>query len=409
MKRVVITGLGVVTPVGLSKEVFWSSLLEGRSGVSSITRFDTSGFSVRIAAELKDFFPEKLLSPKRARRLDRYAQFAICASIEAVKDSGLNLSRENRERIGVITGSGVGGIETLEKQHEKLLNSSPGFVSPFFIPMMITNSASAEISIEFGLNGPSFCVASACASSGHAIGEAYRMIKEGLVDVMITGGTDAAVTPLAIAGFANMKAISQRNDEPEKASRPFDRDRDGFVLGEGAGILVLEELDHAIGRGRKPYCEIVGTGISSDAYHITAPDPNAKEATRAMKLALKEARLETVDYINAHGTSTLLNDKIETTTVKLALGEEHSRRVAISSTKSMVGHLLGAAGACELIVCVLSMRDGVAHHTLNLENADPECDLDYIPDTPREMEIKTSLSNSFGFGGHNSCIVLQRF
>ncbi len=407
MRRVVITGMGALTPIGLSKEEFWKSLLEGKSGVSHITRFNTAGFSVRIAAELKNFSPEKFFPPKRARRLDKYAQFAICASREAIEDSGIDLSKENTEKIGVITGSGVGGIETWEKQHQKLLNDSPRFVSPFFIPMMITNSASAEVSIEFGLKGPSFCVASACASSGHAIGEAYRMIKDGLVDVMIAGGTEAAITPLTVSGFANMKAISTRNEEPEKASRPFDKERDGFVLGEGAGILVLEEYEHAIQRGRKPHCEITGFGMTSDAYHMTAPDPNGIAAAKAIKLALDEAELETVDYINAHGTSTPLNDKIETMAVKLALGEENARRVAISSTKSMIGHLLGAAGACELIVCVLSMRDGIAHPTINLENPDPECDLDYIPNKARKVKINSSLSNSFGFGGHNTCIVLK--
>ncbi|PIP11572.1 MAG: beta-ketoacyl-[acyl-carrier-protein] synthase II [bacterium (Candidatus Stahlbacteria) CG08_land_8_20_14_0_20_40_26] len=407
MRRVVITGMGAVTPIGLSKEEFWRSLLEGKSGVSHITRFDTSGFSVRIAAELKNFSPEKFFPPKKVRRLDRYTQFAICASREAVEDSEIDLSKEDTEKIGVIIGSGIGGIETWEEQHRKLLNDSPRFVSPFFVPMMIINSASAEIGIEFGLKGPNFCVASACASSGHAIGEAYRIIKDRRADVMLTGGTEAAITPTAVAGFANMKAISPRNDEPEKASRPFDKERDGFVLGEGAGILVLEEYEHAITRGKKPYCEVAGFGMTCDAYHITAPDPNGREAARVIKLALGEARLETVDYINAHGTSTPLNDKIETMAVKLALGEKNARKVAISSTKSMIGHLLGAAGACELIACVLSMRDGIAHPTINLENPDPECDLDYVPNKARKIKIESSLSNSFGFGGHNSCIALK--
>ena len=407
MRRVVITGMGAVTPIGLSKEEFWRSLLEGKSGVSHITRFDTSGFSVRIAAELKNFSPEKFFPPKKVRRLDRYTQFAICASREAVEDSEIDLSKEDTEKIGVIIGSGIGGIETWEEQHRKLLNDSPRFVSPFFVPMMIINSASAEIGIEFGLKGPNFCVASACASSGHAIGEAYRIIKDRRADVMLTGGTEAAITPTAVAGFANMKAISPRNDEPEKASRPFDKERDGFVLGEGAGILVLEEYEHAITRGKKPYCEVAGFGMTCDAYHITAPDPNGRDAARVIKLALGEARLETVDYINAHGTSTPLNDKIETMAVKLALGEKNARKVAISSTKSMIGHLLGAAGACELIACVLSMRDGIAHPTINLENPDPECDLDYVPNKARKIKIESSLSNSFGFGGHNSCIALK--
>jgi 3-oxoacyl-[acyl-carrier-protein] synthase II len=407
MRRVVITGMGTLTPVGLSKEEFWRSLLEGKSGVSHITRFDTSEFSVRIAAEVKNFSPEKFFPPKKARRLDRYTQFAICASREAVEDSGIDFSKEDTERAGVIIGSGIGGIETWEEQHRKLLNDSPRFVSPFFIPMMIINSASAEVGIEFKLKGPNFCVTSACATAGHAIGEAYRIIRDGLADVMITGGTEAAITPLAIAGFANMKAISSRNNEPEKASRPFDKERDGFVLGEGTGILILEEYEHAIRRGKNPYCEVAGFGMTCDAYHVTAPDPNGTEAARVIKLALNEARLETVDYINAHGTSTPLNDKIETSAIKLALGEKNARKVAISSSKSMIGHLLGAAGACELIACVLSMRDGIAHPTINLENPDPECDLDYIPNKVRKIDIRSCLSNSFGFGGHNTCIALK--
>lgn len=408
MRRVVITGMGVVTPLGLSKEELWKALLEGKSGVSTITRFDASEFSVRIAAEVKDFSPEKYFPPKRIKRLDRYVQFALFASREAIQDSGMDLLKENRERIGVIIGSGIGGIETWEKQHKKLLESSPRFVSPFFIPMMIINSASAEVAIEFGLKGANFCVASACASSGHAIGEACRIIKNGIADVMIAGGAEASVTPLAVAGFANMRAISKRNDEPEKASRPFDKDRDGFVIGEGAGVLVLEEYEHAIKRGRVPYCEIVGAGMTCDAYHITAPDPNGLEAARAMKLAIAEAGFETIDYINAHGTSTPLNDKIETSAIKLVFGEKEAKSVPISSTKSMIGHLLGAAGACELIATALSIRDSIVHPTVNLETSDPECDLDYIPNKPRKMQVNTALSNSLGFGGHNTSIAIKK-
>lgn len=407
MRRVVITGVGLITPVGLSREDFWKALLSGKSGVSHITRFDATEYYVRIAAEVKNFSPNDFLPPKKARRMDRFSQFAICASREAVVDAEIDFNNEDVERAGVIIGSGIGGLETFEIQHRKLLESSPRFVSPFFIPMMIINSASAEVGIDLGVKGANFSVTSACATSGHAIGEAYRQIKNGIADIMITGGTEAAIVPTSIAGFGNMKAISQRNDEPEKASRPFDKERDGFVLGEGAGILVLEEYEHAIKRGKTPYCEVAGFGMNCDAYHITAPNPNGIAGAKVMKLAMEEAGLKTIDYINAHGTSTPLNDKIETISIKLAFGEENARKIPISSTKSMTGHLLGAAGACELIVCVLSIRDNIAHPTINLEYPDPECDLDYIPNEARNMKIETTLSNSFGFGGHNTSIVLK--
>ncbi len=407
MRRVVITGIGAITPIGLTREDFWKALLAGKSGVSHITLFDASEFSVRIAAEVKDFSPGEHLTPKKARKLDRFAQFSIYAAREAFADAEIDFKNEDSRRCGVIIGSGIGGLGTFEEQYRKLLKTSPRFVSPFFIPMMIINSASAEVAIEFCFKGPNFSVTSACATSGHAIGEAYRTIKDGTTDVMLTGGSEAAVTATSVAGFSNMKAISTRNDEPERASRPFDKERDGFVIGEGAGILVLEEYEHAKKRGKTPYCEIAGFGMNCDAYHITAPDPSGKECANVMKLAMGEAGIKTIDYINAHGTSTPLNDKIETLAIKLALGEKNARRIPTSSTKSMIGHLLGAAGACELIATALSIRDGIVHPTINLENPDPECDLDYVPNKSRKLKIQTALSNSFGFGGHNTSILLR--
>jgi 3-oxoacyl-[acyl-carrier-protein] synthase II len=406
-RRVVITGLGVITPIGIGKESFCKSLLKGKNGVCEITKFDTSDFTVKIAAEVKDFDPLKALSPKKARRMDRFSQFAVLSSLEAWSDSGLDIERENNSRIGVIIGSGIGGIETWEEQYKRLI-ASPRRVSPFFIPMMIMNTASSEVSIALGAKGPNFGIVSACATSAHSVGEAYRIIQRGDADIMVTGGTESAITPLAIAGFSNMRALSTRNDEPERASRPFDRDRDGFVVGEGAGILILEEMEHAKKRRAFIYSEIAGYGATCDAYHVTAPSPDGKDAARAIKIALSEANLSRVDYINAHGTSTPLNDKTETLGVKLAFGEE-AKRIPISATKSMIGHLLGAAGACELIACCLAMRDGIIHPTRNLENPDPECDLDYVPKEARKLDVRTCLSNSFGFGGHNASIVLKKF
>ncbi|MDI6840139.1 MAG: beta-ketoacyl-ACP synthase II [bacterium] len=408
-RRVVVTGLGAITPIGLSVKEFWQALLSGTSGVSKITKFDTTEFPVKIGAGVKGFDPAKYFSPKEIRRLDRCSQFAVAATFEAIKDAELKIETEDPLMIGVIVGSGIGGIETWEAEF-KHIEQSPRKVSPFFIPMMIINSVSGEISIRLGVKGPNFAVVSACATAAHAIGEAYRLIKHGDADMIITGGTEAAITPLSVAGFANMKALSTRNDEPEKASRPFDKERDGFVIGEGAGIIILEELTHAINRGAKVYCEVVGYGMTCDAYHLTAPEPEGREAARCMKLALQEGdiHLEELDYINAHGTSTPLNDKIETVAIKLALGE-HAKKVAISSTKSMIGHLLGAAGAVELITTVLSIRDSIIHPTINLEIQDPECDLDYVPNKAREKNIRVALSNSFGFGGHNASIALKKF
>ncbi|MCK4353218.1 beta-ketoacyl-ACP synthase II [candidate division WOR-3 bacterium] len=408
-RRVLITGLGAVTPVGVSVKSFWQSLLSGVSGVSRITRFDTTDFSVKIAAEVKDFAPSQFLSPKEIRRTDRFVQFAIVSSLEAIRDANLKCEVEDSSKFGVIVGSGIGGIETWEREF-KHLEQSPKRVSPLFIPMMIINSVSAEVAIRAKAKGPNFAIVSACATAAHAIGEAYRLIKYGDADIIITGGSEASVTPLAISGFANMRAISARNDEPEKASRPFDLKRDGFVVGEGAGIIILEEANHAKKRDAKVYCEIVGCGMTCDSHHITAPDPNGAEAARAIKVALSEAKIlpEEVDYINAHGTSTPLNDKMETQAVKLAIGKQ-ARKVAISSTKSMIGHLLGAAGAVEIIATILSIRDSIVHPTINLEYPDPECDLDYVPNKARKMPVRVAISDSFGFGGHNAAIVLKRF
>ena len=415
-RRVLVTGLGAITPIGLSVKAFWQSLLSGVSGVSRITRFDTSEFTVKIGAEVNGFDPAQYFSPKEARRMDRYVQFAVVSALEAVKDAGLQLGQGQAlslhydlSRVGVIVGSGIGGIETWETEFEHL-KQSPRRVSPFFVPMMIINSAPAEIAIRLGTRGPNFGVVSACATGAHAICEAYRLVKHGDADIVITGGSEAAITPLGIGGFANMKALSTRNDTPEKASRPFDRERDGFVVGEGAGIIVLESANHAIDRGANVYCEIVGCGMTCDAYHITAPEPEGREAARCMQLALQEGKIppQEVDYINAHGTSTPLNDKIETSAIKLAFGE-HAKKVAISSTKSMIGHLLGAAGSVELIATVLSVQNSIIHPTLNLENPDPECDLDYVPNKARKTPVRIAISNSFGFGGHNATIVLKKF
>ena len=410
MREVVVTGLGAVTSIGLSVEEFWKSCLKGESGVRRITRFDTTDFSVKIAAEARNFDPSKYLSPKEIRRTDRFTQLALATATEAIQDSGLDMEKENPSRVGVLIGSGIGGMEVWEREHRRLIEGSPSRVSPLFIPMTIINIVSSEVAIRLGAKGPNFAVVSACATSGHAIGEAYRIIQRGGADIMVTGGTEAAVTPLAVAGFANMRALSRRNDEPLKASRPFDKERDGFVIGEGAGILVLEEKEHALSRGAPVYAEIVGYGLTCDAYHITAPDPNGKESTRVMMMAMNDAQInpDEVDYINAHGTSTPLNDKRETLAIKLALGE-HAKKVAISSTKSMIGHLLGAACACETITAILAIRNGVVHPTINLEYPDPECDLDFVPNEAREMDVNVILSNTFGFGGHNVCLILRRF
>lgn len=408
-RRIVITGLGVITPIGLSKDEFWTAALKGKNGVGKITRFNTDNFSVKIAAEIQNFDPSKYLSPKEIRRTDRFVQFAIAASLDAIADTKLHLEKEDPTKIGVILASGIGGIETWETEFKKLA-VSPRRVSPLFVPMMVINMASGEVAIKVGAKGPNFAIVSACASGTHAIGEAYRIIKTGDADIMIAGGAEAPITPLCVAGFSNMKALSTRNDEPEKASRPFARDRDGFIVGEGAGVCVLEESEHALARNASIYCEMVGCGMTCDAYHITAPDPLGEQPARAMKLAMEQGNLSCneIDYINAHGTSTQLNDRAETNAIKKTFGK-YAKRVSISSTKSMVGHLLGATGGVEFIATVLSVKQGIIHPTRNLDNPDPECDLDYTPHTSRKIEVRAALSNSFGFGGHNITLAIRKF
>ncbi|MCK4267623.1 MAG: beta-ketoacyl-ACP synthase II [Actinomycetia bacterium] len=408
-RRVVVTGLGVVAPVGIGKEKFWAGLTDGRSGIDQITNFDTTDYPVTIAAEVQDFDLSGEVEPKELRHLDRFVQFAIAAAGEAISDANLDIAA-NPERVGVIVGSGIGGLRTLEDQHKILIERGPRRTSPFLIPMMIPNMASGQISIYFEAKGPNFCPVSACTTSNHAIGEAFELIKRGAADICVAGGAEAPITPLGIAGFAAMKALSTRNDDPAGASRPFDAGRDGFVVGEGAGILILEDLESALARKTDIYAEIIGYGATGDAYHITSPEPSAAGATRSMSLAVEGAGLEKeeVDYINAHGTSTIANDKLETFAMKKVFGE-HVNELLISSTKSMTGHLLGAAGAIELIASVLAMRDGIVPPTINQENPDPECDLEYVPNKAVKKEIDVILSNSFGFGGHNASVVARKW
>jgi len=413
-RRVVITGLGCVTPVGNTVQGFWNSLLEGRSGVGRIQAFDPTNFSSQIGAEVRDFDPTSFLSTKEARKTDRFVQFALAATRSAVSDSKLDMEKEDSDRVGVIVGSGIGGLHTIESEHIKYLEKGPekgpSKISPFLIPMLIVNMASGQISIHFKAKGPNFAVVTACATGNHCIGEAYRIIQKGEADVMFAGGSETAITTMGFGGFCALRAISTRNDEPEKASRPFDKDRDGFVMGEGAGVVILEELDHALKRGASIYCEIVGYGMSGDAYHMTAPDPAGTGAENCMRLSLKDGSIkpEEIDYINAHGTSTAYNDKVETIAIKKVFGE-HAKKLAISSTKSVTGHLLGAAGGVETIACALAIKNNIAPPTINLDNPDPECDLDYVPHKPRQMKIDTALSNSLGFGGHNASLVFKRY
>jgi len=410
LKRAVVTGIGVITPVGNNLEDFWANLTGGKSGIGPITRFDTEDYTSKIAAEVKSFEPADYIDRKEARRMDRFTQFAVAATSMAVENARLDIEKLNRARCGVILGSGVGGIETLEQQHKVLLERGPGRISPFFIPMMISNMGSGRVSILYGLRGFNVTTTSACASSTNAIGDAFRLIQRGQADLMITGGTEAPITPLAVAGFCAMKALSTRNDDPAGASRPFEAGRDGFVIGEGAVILVLEEMQHALDRGADILAEIIGYGASCDAYHISAPDPDGIGAALAMRLALEDAGLAPgqVDYINAHGTSTPLGDKLETLAIKEVFGE-HAGKLAVSSTKSMTGHLLGSAGGLEAAACVLSITRGVIPPTINMEQPDPECDLDYVPNVARQKSVGIALTNSFGFGGHNATLVLERF
>jgi len=410
LNRVVVTGLGAITPIGIGKDQFWNSLLQGKSGIGYISRFDTEAYASKIAGEVKDFCPEDYMDKKDAKRMDLFTQYAVVGAKLALEDGRIDLQALNRERIGIVLGSGIGGMETFEGEHAKFLEKGPGRVSPLFIPMMISNMAPGQISMVYGIKGPSLTITTACASGTNAIGEAFKMIQRGMADMVITGGCEAAITPIAIAGFNSMKALSTNNEEPTKASRPFDKNRDGFVMGEGAGILILEELNHALKRDAHIYGEIVGYGATSDAYHITAPDPEAGGARRAMELALEDGRVDytEIDYINAHGTSTYYNDKLETLAIKKVF-KEHAYKLAISSTKSMTGHLLGAAGGIEAMATVLAIKEGKIPPTINYENPDEECDLNYTPNNYIERDICYGISNSLGFGGHNASILFKKY
>ena len=408
-RRVVITGIGVLTPLSSELELFWQNLIAGKSGISLITRFDTAEFDCKIGGEVRDFKPEEFMPIKETRRTDRFVQYAVGAAKKAVVDSGIDMAQEDANRVGVLIGAGIGGMETIEDQVGTLIRKGPGRVSPFMIPMLIVNMASGYVSMLLGAKGPNLAVVSACATATHALGEAARAIVHNDADIMIAGGSEAAITQMGYAGFCAMKAMSTRNSEPERASRPFDAQRDGFVMGEGAGVCILESLEHARKRHAKIYCEVAGYGITGDAYHMSAPAPEGEGAARSMKMALGHAKLnpEQIDYINAHGTSTPVGDKCETQAIKKVFGE-HAKKMAISSTKSMTGHLLGAAGAVETAVCALAIRDGIVPPTINYENPDPDCDLDYVPNKARPMKVEVCLNNSLGFGGHNATIIVRR-
>jgi 3-oxoacyl-[acyl-carrier-protein] synthase II len=410
-KRVVITGIGVISPVGNDISTFWQSLREGKSGIGPITTFDSSLFESRIAGEVKGFEPGLYgIDPKEARRNAKFVQYAIACAKQALDLSGLDLEKENRERIGVLMGSGIGDLRIIETEHKVYLDKGPSRMSPFLIPMLIVNAASGHIGITFGLKGPNSAVATACASGSHAIGDAFRIVERGDADVMFCGGTESCIVPTAVGGFCALKALSRRNDDPQKASRPFERDRDGFVMAEGCGLVILESLEHAEKRKAKIIAELVGFGMTCDAYHITAPDPSGAGAASAMKMALKDAQMnpEQIDYVNAHGTSTKLNDKIETLSMKEAFGQ-HSKKFMVSSTKSVTGHLLGAAGGVEFVACCLVIRDGVVPPTINYEHPDPDCDLDYVPNIARKANVTACMSNSLGFGGHNASLIVKKF
>jgi len=409
MRRVVVTGFGIISPIGTGVEENWESLVRGKSGIATITRFDVEGFPTRIAGEVSDFDPTNYIEKKDARKMDRFIQLALGATKEAMQSSGLEITEDIAERVGVFMGSGLGGLETIEKYHSAFLKGGVRKISPFFIPMLIVNLAPGQISMAYGAKGPNISVTTACAASTHAIGEAYRAIQRGDADVILAGGTEATITPLGLGGFCSMRALSTRNDVPEEASRPFERDRDGFVMGEGAAMLVLEEREFAKARGAAIRGEVIGFGASADAYHITAPAPCGEGAARCMEAALKSASIapEVVDYVNAHGTSTRYNDLYETMAIKSVFGD-HAMSLAVSSTKSMTGHLLGAGGAVEAVFTLLTMERGVVPPTINFQNRDPECDLDYVPQTAREMEVNVALSNSFGFGGTNGVLVLKK-
>ncbi len=410
-RRVVITGLGVISPVGNDVETFWRNLQNGVSGIERVQAFDTTNYDCRIGGEVRGFEPKHFFkNPKDVRRADRFAQLAMAAAKMAMTDCGVDLDKINRHRFGVIVSSGIGGLKTLEDQHAVLLAKGPSRVSPFTIPMLISNMGSGLISMEFGLKGPNLCIVTACATSNNAIGESWRMIKFGDADIFLAGGSEASIVTVGMAAFSAMKALSTRNDDPHGASRPWDRDRDGFVMGEGAGVVVVEELEHAKARGAKIYCELTGYGLSADAYHMTAPPPDGEGAVRAMRMALDYAKItpNQVDYVNAHATSTGLGDVCETRAIKTVFGE-YARTVSISSTKSMTGHLLGGAGAVEMAACALAIRDSVIPPTINLENPDEECDLDYTPNVAKEKKVRVAVNNSFGFGGHNATLVAAEF
>ena len=408
-RRVVVTGMGVVSPVGNDLQTFWESLTQGRSGIGRLEAFDSTNFDCKIAGEVKNFEAVKYFkNPKTVKRTDRFTHFAMAGTKMALEDSGMDLETVDRTRFGVMIGSGIGGLYSMEEEAHRLADRGPSRVSPFTIAMMISNMASGMVSMEYDLRGPNMCIVTACATANNSLGEAWRIIKFGDADAFIAGGAEATITPLGIAGFASMKALSCRNDDPQKACRPFDKDRDGFVMSEGAGIVVLEEYEHAKKRGAKIYCELAGYGCTADAYHMTAPMPEGEGAARAMSIAMRHAKInpEEVDYINAHATSTGLGDICETRAIKLALGD-HARKVAVSATKSTTGHLLGAAGGVELAACALAIKNGVIPPTINLANPDPECDLDCVPNVAREAKLACVMSNSFGFGGHNATILLK--
>jgi 3-oxoacyl-[acyl-carrier-protein] synthase II len=408
--RVVVTGIGIISPLGLDAVTTWNGLINGKSGVDKITLFDASTHATKIAAEVKDFDPNKYIDRKLVRRMDRFTQLAVAASQEALKDAQLVIDDSNRNDISVMVGSGIGGLGTLSEQLKILIEKGPDRVSPFLIPMMISDMAGAQISINIGAKGANVCSTSACSSGSDAIGNAYEILKRGDGVAIITGGAEAVITPIGVAGFNAARTLSTRNDDPKTASRPFDAQRDGFVIGEGAAILVLETLDFAKKRGAHILAEIIGYGASSDAYHITSPPDSAEGAVRSMKMALRKAEIEPtdIDYINAHGTSTEINDKTETKAIKAVFGD-YAYKVPISSTKSMTGHMIGAAGAIEASICVLTIQNGVIPPTMNLQNPDPECDLDYVPNVARRANVKTALSNTFGFGGHNSCLIIRKY
>jgi len=410
-RRVVVTGIGVISPVGTDIPTFWESLTTGRSGIRRYEAFDSEIYECKIAGEVRNFEPAPFFkNPKSAKRTDRFTQFAVAASQFALDDAGVDLDKIDRNRFGVMLGSGIGGLRSMEDECKRLFERGPTRVSPFTIAMMISNMASGIVSMEFDLRGPNMCIVTACATANNSLGEAWRIIKFGDADAFLAGGCEATITPIGISGFAAMKALSLRNDEPAEACRPFDRDRDGFIMGEGAGIMVIEELEHAKARGARIYCELAGYGCTADAYHMTAPLPDGEGAARAMQIAMKHAKVnpEDIDYINAHATSTPIGDACETKAIKRALGDR-AYKTPVSSTKSMTGHLLGAAGGIELAACALSIQHGVIPPTINLENPDPECDLDNVPNTARQAKIKVAMSNSFGFGGHNATLIVKQF